>query len=147
MEELGLDEPTAEKIVAKCASEAKIVAAEQEAKKAAEAKKKAADRAAFEGGMRSASADPGVNPLLAGDAVAEDGEVARDHTPDGMESASGGSPETIVHDEKSFANTNELSPEEQAVHGQVQASMPGDLPDEDADGAAALAEGRSRPPE
>ena len=61
MEELGLDEATAEKIVAKCASEAKIVAAEQEAKKSAEAKKKAADRAAFEGGPRSASASDSPN--------------------------------------------------------------------------------------
>ncbi len=148
MEELGLEEATAEKIVAKCASEAKIVASEQEAKKAAEAKKKAADRAAFEGGMRSASAAPEVNPLLAGETVvAEDSETAPDHTPDGMESAAGGSPETIVHDEKSFANTDELSPEEQAIHGQVQASVPDELLDEDADGAAALAEGRSRPPE
>ena len=52
----------------------------------------------------------------------------------------------MVHDEKSFAPQSELSPEEQAVHGQVQASMPDEIPDEDADGAAALAEGRSRPP-
>ena len=135
----------AEKIVVKCAAEAKIVAAEQEAKKAAEAKKKAADRAAFEGGPRSASAEETPNPLLA-EAKADE-EVVADHVPDGMETAAGGSPETIVHDEKSFANTDELSPEEQAVHGQVEASMPNDLPDEDADGAAALAEGRSLPPE
>ena len=65
MEELGLEEAVAEKIVAKCASEAKVVAAEQEAKKSAEAKKKAADRAAFEGGPRSALAAEEPNPLLA----------------------------------------------------------------------------------
>src|SRR5438067_4118993 len=49
MEELGLDEALAQIVVDKCATEAKIVAKEQEEKKAAEAKKKAADRAAFEG--------------------------------------------------------------------------------------------------
>ena len=76
MEELGLEEAVAEKVVAKCASEAKIVAAEQEAKKSAEAKKKAADRAAFEGGPRSASAADEPNPLLAAAEAkpAEDGE-------------------------------------------------------------------------
>ena len=147
MEELGLDEATAEKIVTKCASEAKIVAAEQEAKKSAEAKKKAADKAAFEGGPRSASAAEEPNPLLAAAEAkpAEEAEPAAEHVPDGMETAAGGSPETIVHDEKSFANSDELSPEEQAVHGQVQASVPDGLPDEDADGAAALAEGRRQP--
>jgi N utilization substance protein A len=148
MEELGLDESTADKVVAKCASEAKIVASEQEAKKSAEAKKKAADKAAFEGGPRSASASDELNlPVVAVETKAsEEGETAEDRTPDGMEAAAGGSPETIVHDEKSFAPQGELSPEEQAVHGQVEASIPDDLPDEDADGAAALAEGRSRPP-
>jgi N utilization substance protein A len=147
MEELGLEEAKAEEVVAKCAAEAKVVAAEQEAKKAAEAKKKAADRAAFEGGPRSASASGEPNPLLAAAAEAPAAEEAvADHVPDGMEAAAGGSPETIVHDEKSFANSDELSPEEQAVHGQVQASQP-EMEDQDADGAAALAEGRSRPPE
>src|SRR5256884_1063567 len=61
MEELGLDEALAQIVVDKCAAEAKIVAKEQEEKKAAEAKKKAADRAAFEGaagaGMRGVNAE------------------------------------------------------------------------------------------
>ena len=47
MEELGLDEATAEEVVERCAEEAKIVAVEQEAKKAADAAAKAADRAAM----------------------------------------------------------------------------------------------------
>src|SRR5881394_864909 len=46
MEELGLDEARAEEVVTKCAEEAKVVATEQEAKKAAEAKAKAAFLAA-----------------------------------------------------------------------------------------------------
>ena len=52
MEELGLDEAVAQRIVDRCAEEAKIVAVEQEAKKAAEAKAKAADRAAMLAGRR-----------------------------------------------------------------------------------------------
>jgi N utilization substance protein A len=51
MEELGLEEAVAQRIVDRCAGEAKIVAAEQEIKKAAEAKAKAADRAAMLAGL------------------------------------------------------------------------------------------------
>src|SRR5205085_2328807 len=47
MEELMLDEALADRIVDRCSEEAKIVAVEQEAKKAAEAKQKQADRAAM----------------------------------------------------------------------------------------------------
>jgi N utilization substance protein A len=138
MEELGLDEAKAEEVLAKCTSEAKIVAIEQEAKKAADSKKKALDKAAFEGGMRHASAEEPVAVAKTPE-TSEEAEEATG-TPTGMESAPGGSPETIVHDEKSFANADELSPEEQAVHGQVQASMPNDLPDDDANAAANLHE-------
>ena len=54
MEELGLDEAFAQRIVSRCSSEAKIVAVEQEAKKAADAKAKAADRQSLLGGLASA---------------------------------------------------------------------------------------------
>jgi hypothetical protein len=138
MEELGLPEDKAEAVLAKCSVEARLVAAEQEIKKAADARKKADDKAAFEGGMRHASAE--APPAVAKTPETEEIETEATGTPSGMESAPGGSPETIVHDEKSFANADELSPEEQAVHGQVQASMPNDLPDEDADGKANLSE-------
>src|SRR3982751_6908461 len=47
MEELMLDKALATRIVDRCSEEAKIVAVEQEAKKAAEAKQKQADRAAL----------------------------------------------------------------------------------------------------
>ena len=126
MEELGLDEATAEIIVEKCAVEAKIVAKEQEEKKANEAKKKAADRAAFDAAARGGvSASALANPLLAGnvttsaEVAAEDESPASDRTPGAMESAEGGAPETIVHDEKMFQSEDELSPEEQAVQGAV----------------------------
>src|SRR3954470_23783683 len=49
MEELGLDEETATKVVDRCAEEAKIVAVEQEAKKKTEAAEKARLAAAFAG--------------------------------------------------------------------------------------------------
>src|SRR5437763_3636108 len=47
MEELGIDETVAQKAVARCAEEAKIVAVEQEAKKKAQAAQKLADKAAL----------------------------------------------------------------------------------------------------
>src|SRR3954467_14241996 len=52
MEELGLEEEFAQRIVDRCAEEAKVVATEQEAKKAADAKAKAADRALLGAGMK-----------------------------------------------------------------------------------------------
>jgi N utilization substance protein A len=59
MEELGLDEETATKVVDRCAEEAKIVAVEQEAKKKAEAIEKAKVMAAMAG-------TGGVSPALGG---------------------------------------------------------------------------------
>src|SRR2546421_8141926 len=56
MEELGLDEATAQKVVDRCAEEAKIVAVEQEEKKKRDAAKKAADQAAMGSAFASASA-------------------------------------------------------------------------------------------
>src|SRR5689334_17710296 len=49
MEELGLNEETAQLVVDRCAEEAKVVASEQEAKKAAEATARAQAAAAFAG--------------------------------------------------------------------------------------------------
>src|SRR5207253_2188179 len=56
MEELGLDEETAQKVVDRCAEEAKIVAVEQEAKKKAEAAERARLAAAFSGAGAAAGA-------------------------------------------------------------------------------------------
>src|SRR5437762_1758143 len=65
MEELGLDEATAQKVVDRCAEEAKIVAVEQEKKKSAEMAAKAADRAALQAaGMKGIDAVATGNPLL-----------------------------------------------------------------------------------
>src|SRR4051812_36565980 len=56
MEELGLTEEVAEQVVNRCGEEAKVVQAEQEAKKAAESKARAQAAAAFAGAGASASA-------------------------------------------------------------------------------------------
>src|SRR3954463_4537480 len=56
MEELGLSEEVAQVVVNRCGEEAKVVQAEQEAKKAAESKARAQAAAAFAGAGASASA-------------------------------------------------------------------------------------------
>jgi N utilization substance protein A len=161
MEELGLDEALAQIVVDRCAAEAKVVAKEQEEKKAAEAKKKAEDRAAFEAaGMRGVNAEAFANPLLpqgggttaAGEEAAAPSEAlenegASEHVPGAMEAAEGGAPEIVVHDEKTFASGDELSPEEAAVQGvvHVPASSEPALEDEGQD-TTDLAEGRIQPP-
>ena len=72
MEELGMDEELANRVVERCGQEAKIVAVEQEAKKAADSKAKfallaagAADRAALQAaGQKGVDAEAFANPLL-----------------------------------------------------------------------------------
>jgi N utilization substance protein A len=169
MEELGLDEAQAEAVVEKCSAEAKIVAVEQEAKKAADAAKRAADRAAMAAGIipgfggpppavaeaprGEAHADAFANPLLpqtATAAVKMDGDedtaanAGADRMPGGMEAVPGMAPEVVTHDSKSFATLSEMSPEEQAVQGLERTDSEGN-PDDEMD-VAALAEGRTVPP-
>jgi N utilization substance protein A len=163
MEELGLDEETAQKVVDRCAEEAKIVAVEQEAKKRADAAAKAADRAAMDAaGMKGIDGTAFANPLLpqggpsdatAGDGSPDAAEPAdaeeNDRMPGAMEATEGMSPEVATHDSSPFASADELSVEEEAMQGIVMTG-PGDdqrkeFADEDAD-TAALAEGRAEPP-
>jgi N utilization substance protein A len=141
MEELGLTEEVAVQVIEKCSAEAKIVAVEQEAKKAADAVKKAADRKAFEAGARGALANPLLTPQAPAPAEepaettpAADEEAGK--MPGGLEAAEGGSPETMTHDEKAFASEDELSPEERAVSG-VELS-PESAPDDEAAEAAVV---------
>jgi N utilization substance protein A len=163
MEELGLDEEKAQFIVDRCSEEAKLVAIEQEAKKAAEAKAKAADRIAM-----SAAAARGVdgvafaNPLMPQapmDAAgaeepatvsAGDDDAAANRMPGALEATDGIAPELVTHSESSIGNGSELSPEERAISGIEGADGEGDpdgkdFADEDSE-AAALAEGRIAPP-
>jgi N utilization substance protein A len=173
MEELGLDEETAQRVVDRCAEEAKIVAVEQEEKKKVDAAKRmadraaadaaaAADRAAFEGaGLRGVDGEAFANPLLpqnAAAAVTTD-EVAdangnpADRMPSADESSEGGAPETQTHKIETLGDESEMSPEQRAMRlpGSEAAAAEAadadrkDFADEDTD-TAKLAEGRVEPP-
>src|SRR5215211_7112872 len=143
MEELGLEEETAQKVVDRCAEEAKIVAVEQEAKKKADAIEKAKVMAAMGGtggvsagigGPLNPTGEPGsrgvdavafANPLLPqGDrppTVEEEVEEGRDPDqsastmPGAMEATEGVAPEIGTHSNDTFADGSELSPEERAI--------------------------------
>src|SRR5687768_3765693 len=150
MEELGMEEELAQRVVERCADEAKVVASEQEAKKAAEAAAKAADRAALmaaTAGMKGVDAEAFANPLLpqtpeapvtpeaafATEDVAVTDESAG-RLPGAMEASDGGAPETTTHSEAAMSPGDDLSPEEQAVHvpGESGADVsPNDEPPED----------------
>ncbi len=158
MEVLGLGEEKAAEVVQLCADEAKIVAVEQEAKKAAEASAKAADRAALLaagasgkddglGGSAAARAfaDALQNPRT--EDAAEAAEPDNDKMPGALEAADGGAPETVTHNQEAIAAEDELSPEEQAISGVETAPDDGQkiVADEDAE-AVDLAEGRAAPP-
>ncbi|MDB5174067.1 MAG: nusA [Phycisphaerales bacterium] len=164
MEELSLEEARAQLVVDRCSEEAKLVAIEQEAKKATEARAKAADRAAMLAAGASGAARPAAAATtdIFGDALRapagghgpdESGPADADATgtvvPGAMEATEGAAPEVTTHDERTFATTSELSPEEQAIQG-VTTTDDGDqekkeYPD-DTDDTAALAEGRLDPP-
>jgi N utilization substance protein A len=146
MEDVGLDEATAETLITRCSEEAKIVAVEQVAKKAADAAARAADRKALAsagllgGGLggssakadsdgSAANAQAFANPLLpqTPETVVkqedENGELGdrelggASRTPDAMQATDGIAPELVTHADKSFAGASELSPEERAIHG------------------------------
>lgn len=149
MEELGLDEETAQRVVDRCSEEAKIVVVEQAAKKAAEASAKASAQQAL-----AALAAKGDEAEAAGEepasaAEAEPADAGGDRMPGALEASPGTAPEITVHGEATLSEGEELSPEEQAIHGVAAAAGTDedrkDFADEDAD-TAALAEGRAEPP-
>jgi transcription termination/antitermination protein NusA len=125
MEELGLSEETAQIIVDKASVEAKVVAAEQEIKKAADAKAKALRPQPGQLSMDEASKRLFGMDKPAAESVAEvaveaaptEGSVETSaNAPGMMESTEGGSPEVITHSEQITESPTELSPEEKAVH-------------------------------
>jgi len=165
MEEVGLDEQMAERVVHRCADEAKIVAVEQEKKKieqaAAHAAKVAAGPTPREAedmavlvalGLRGVDAVAGERPApQPGIVIHEAGEPAPGNgegtnMPGPFEAAPGGSPETQTH--KEFSAGDELSPEEEAVQGvEVDPDMEArHEPPPDEEDPAALVEGRDQPP-
>jgi N utilization substance protein A len=168
MEEVGLDEQMAERVVNRCADEAKIVAVEQEKKKAQQAAAHAAKVAAGPTpreaedmavlvalGLRGVDAVAGERPapqpgvIIHEEAEPAPGDGDEDRTPDPLQDAPGGAPETITHKDFAGADQDQLSPEEQAIQGlemdpDVEIARKEPPPDE-AD-PAALVEGRERAP-
>jgi N utilization substance protein A len=117
MEEVGLPEDVATKAVERCGDEAKIVAVEQEAKKANEAARKQADARAFaETGKRAAEAF--ANPLLQDNSEPAAEELTDSESlPGPLEATPGIASEITTHAEGEIASVGELSPEEEAIHG------------------------------
>lgn len=147
MEEIGLEEELAQRVVDKASEVAKVVVTEQAAKKAAEASAKAsggrADTDRFLAALR------GGGPAAAAEPVADAGS-AGDRMPGPMEATEGGAPEVTVHKQAALASGEELSPEEQAISG-LAADGNADqgrkaIEEEDTD-TAQLAEGRAMPPQ
>jgi N utilization substance protein A len=157
MEELGLTEEVAQVVVDKAAEEAKIVAVEQEAKRAAEASAKAAGRAAGPNALEMALAGGPVAPTevaLTQEASTQEAStegVNGNRMPGAMEAAEGGAPETVTHGEHTIAGGDELSPEELAIHPQsvtdtIEEEGRQDRVDDENTETADLAEGRTSPP-
>ena len=147
MEELGLTEAVAQKVVERCSAEAKIVAVELEQKKAQAALAKAAATEIRDAQDEAVLRALGLREPEPAKAAAEGEDSAvQEKTPGPMETVEGGAPETTVHDEKETVPAEELSPEEQAVQGVVAATTP-EAPEGEAAEAsdpAALVEGRDR---
>jgi N utilization substance protein A len=165
MEELGIPEEVAQRAVDRCGEEAKVVAVEQEKKKADAASAKAVggapDLAALMGlkgvdGVAGQPAPPhAIQEAGNGQGVAveagTEGEGAEgdngDKLPGAFETAEGGAPEVTVHKEAALASSAELSPEEQAVNLATSEPDAGrQTVESEDDDAAALAEGRIEPP-
>jgi hypothetical protein len=157
IEELGLPEEVAQRVVAHCAQEAKLWTAEQAAKKEADAKAKVAAEVES---RRALNALLGIGQAPAETAAVEaeaaveppndsiGSEQTSEAMPGTMESTDGAAAEVTVHTEQAPANPDELSPEEQAVSGVPESAAPSDArayADEDSD-TTALAEGRAQPP-
>lgn len=145
VEELELSEELAQRVVERCAEEAKVWSAEQARKKEAEASAKAAAAA---DSKRALDALLGIGEQSAGGAEEPSGE-GNAAMPGPLEAANGGAPEVTVHQQSMRdAQADELSPEEQAVQGVSEESGPAskEIEDENAE-EAALAEGRVKMPE
>ncbi|HEY7087004.1 MAG TPA: transcription termination factor NusA [Tepidisphaeraceae bacterium] len=154
MEEVGMAEELATKVMERCADEAKLVAVEQEEKKKAEAAQKVADaKALAEAGLRGVSGVAFANPLLQQAPVSEEAPPAAgpdtdSKLPGAFEASEGGAPEITTHNEASLGvGGGELSPEEGAIHG-VDGSHADDGAKkgfEEDEEVAELAEGREPP--
>jgi len=152
MEEAGMSEELATKVMERCAEEAKIVAVEQEQKKLREASA-AAEQPKRDERDEAVLAALGLGPpksaaqaaaiAAATTAVPEEEEVPAERMPGAMETTPGNAPEITVHKETAVS-TEDLSPEEQAVQGTVV--EPARTSGGDEHDPAALVEGRVAPP-
>src|SRR5262249_11025311 len=115
MEELGLDEETAQRVVDRCTEEAKIVAVEQEQKKGAEAAAKALGAASAsasasgEAGVRGVDGVAFANPLLQqvplrDSTPADDTPESSGTLPGAMEATEGIAPEIATHKQDAIAD-------------------------------------------
>jgi N utilization substance protein A len=158
MEELGMDEALATTVVERCGEEAKLVAVEQEAKKAADAKAKVAAQSAAASeaqasrdallaiGGKGVDAEAFANPLMpqpglttAADESAADGDDAgANRLPGAMEATEGMAPEITTHSVNGIGRGEDLSPEERAISGITPDANAGpkEIPDEDANAPA-----------
>jgi N utilization substance protein A len=152
--ELTLSEELAQRVVQRCSDEARIVEVEKVAKKQADAIAKAS---AANESRKVMDALLGVGRASAESAAEGEGEgESSDKMPGPLESAEGGAPEVMVHEEAELGENQDLSPEEQAVNSgepgvleEAEAPPGGDDEGGDANGdtdVAALAEGRLAPP-
>jgi transcription termination/antitermination protein NusA len=123
MEEVGMVEEMATRVQERCAEEAKIVATEQEAKKAAEAIQKQADAKAFAATQQQRAADVAAfaNPLLRGGGSSDEAPAEPENDskmPGALEATEGVAPELTIHKEgETGAGSAGLAPEELAVRG------------------------------
>jgi len=146
IEELGLGEELAQRVVERCAEDAKVWSVEQAKKKEADASAKAAAAA---DSKRALDALLGIGEPKPDDSQ-EGGGGGESETsmPGPLEASDGGAPEVTVHQQSMREGQgDELSPEEQAVQGLSQDSgaRTKELEDENEE-SAALAEGRGEPP-
>jgi hypothetical protein len=142
-------------VVDRCYEEAKIVAVEQEAKKSADAKAKAADKAALLAlGVAAPAEEPVLEPASAS-ASAEEPAATVEETPASpidekvpsvLEATEGQSAELMAHGSPSSADLAELPTEEQAISGFEAASQGSNHAAAEESETAALAEGIARPP-
>ena len=142
MEELGLDETLAQAIIDRCASEAKLVEAEQEAKKAAEAAARAAGLApVFGGALATKAAAADAEPALEDEEAVE--EEGNGRLPGALEAEAGVAPELSTHASVEVAESDELSPEEHAIRG-IEVAAPQNNKIEEEPAASQVAEAKEQ---
>jgi N utilization substance protein A len=147
MKDVGMSEELAAAVVSRCTDEAKLVEAEQQAKKAAEAHAKAAAAAGIPLELPSSVSAGGAAAEEVGhDSDETDTEPRSEHLPDANEDTPGFAPEITTHDESSLLKGRPQSPEEAAVHApagmRTSETSPSPRPEDENEEMARLAEGR-----